>query len=140
MIRKMEPCHLDRVMQIWLDSNLDAHNFVPGKYWEENAGVVREQLLQAEVYVYQEEGAVLGFAGLQNHYLAGIFVKKGARSRGIGKELLSYIKSLYPDICLNVYKKNERAADFYRREGFKIVSENIDKDIGERELTMVWEH
>ena len=47
MIRTYQPADLDRLMQLWLQGNLQAHPFVPASYWEENAPDVRQQLPQA---------------------------------------------------------------------------------------------
>ena len=91
MIRKFEPRDIEPVMQIWLRGNLQAQSFVPAAYWEQNVPLVREQLLQVEVYVYEAEGEIAGFAGLQADYLAGIFVKQSCRSNGIGHQLLAHI-------------------------------------------------
>ena len=44
MIRNMEPSDLDAVLDIWLESNLQAHPFVPAGYWRDNLEMVREQL------------------------------------------------------------------------------------------------
>lgn len=71
-------------------------------------------------------------------YLAGIFVDKKYRSMGIGKELLECAKKKYPAFSLNVYQKNQRAVDFYLREGLSIVSKEIDEDTEEPEYTMEW--
>ena len=138
MIRKFEPRDIEPVMQIWLRGNLQAHSFVPAAYWEQDVPLVREQLLQAEVYVYEAEGGIQGFAGLQADYLAGIFVKQSCRSKGIGRQLLAHVKQLHPSLTLNVYQKNRRAAAFYRREGFSLVSEATDEATGEIDCTMRW--
>lgn len=131
MIRKFEPRDIEPVMQIWLRGNLQAHSFVPAAYWKQNVPLVREQLLQAEVYVYEAEGGIQGFAGLQADYLAGIFVKQSCRSKGIGHQLLAHIKQLHPSLTLNVYQKN-------RREGFSLVSEATDEATGGIDCTMRW--
>ncbi|MFR7971908.1 MAG: hypothetical protein ACLU8C_05935 [Lacrimispora saccharolytica] len=79
MIRMFDACDLDQVMELWLNGNIEAHDFIPRNYWESNAPMVREQLLQAEIYVYETDGKILGFVGLQGDYLAGIFVDRHAR-------------------------------------------------------------
>lgn len=138
MIRRLNRCDMGQVMQIWLNGNIEAHSFVPQEYWESNLAMVREQLLQAEVFVYEENGAVLGFVGMQGNYLAGIFVEKSARSMGVGKQLLDYIKRIHPVFCLNVYQKNRRAVAFYQREGLIISAEGVDEGTGKLEYTMEW--
>ena len=105
MIKKMKPCDIGPVMQIWLSGNIEAHGFVPQTYWQANAPKVQKQLLQAEVYVYETEGTIQGFVGLQGDYLAGIFVEKQFRSDRIGKQLLDHVKGSHPALSLNVYQK-----------------------------------
>lgn len=138
MVRKLQHSDLEQVMQIWLAGNREAHRFVPAEYWESNAPMVREQLLQSEVYVCEENGIVRGFAGLQGDYLAGIFVEKSARSRGIGKQLLDYVKKMHATFHLHVFQENSRAVKFYQREGLVVADESRNEDTGNREYTMVW--
>ena len=53
MIRKLQKADTDQVMQIWLNGNVEAHPFVPKDYWVSNYEMVREQLLEADVFVYE---------------------------------------------------------------------------------------
>lgn len=138
MIRKFEMKDTKQVMQIWLDVNMDAHNFVQGDYWLSNYQSVQKQLLQADIFVYEQDEEIQGFVGMTDDYLAGIFVDKKCRSMGIGKELLECVKQNYPVFSLNVYQKNRRAVDFYLREGLFIISKGIDEDTSETDYTMVW--
>ena len=138
MIRKFELRDLERVMQLWLEGNLDAHDFVPADYWTSNAPMVRKLLAQAELAVCELDGAVQGFAGMQGDYLAGIFVDRDHRSTGIGKQLLDHIKKNHPAFTLNVYRRNRQAVAFYRREGLSVTAESVDRDTGETDYTMKW--
>ena len=140
MIRKFESRNLDAVMQIWLHSNLDAHAFIAASFWTEHFEMVRDLLPQAELYVHEDASTrqIDGFIGLTENHIEGIFVVKSARSKGIGKALLEYVKSRKPRLTLSVYQKNERAIAFYRREQFVVQSEGIDEDTNEAELQMLW--
>lgn len=138
MIRQFQKSDIDRVMQLWLESNITTHNFIPEKYWESNFETVRGQILQAEVYVCEIGEAIQGFVGVSESYVAGIFVDEKYRSQGIGKELLDYIKVHNNSLTLSVYQKNGRAVRFYLREGFSIASSGIDEENTEAEYTMVW--
>ena len=95
---------------------------------------------QAEVYVYEDVKThrINGFIGLTENYIAGLFVRESAQSIGIGYQLLNYAKYVRSDLRLNVYQKNERAAAFYRKEGFVIQGERVDEESRERELEMKW--
>lgn len=139
MIRKFEKNDIDGVMQIWLSGNLDAHSFISDEYWKSNYNLIQEQIQQADIFVYEDKGRIYGFIGIVEGYIAGIFVNKDYRSRGIGKMLIEYVKQYYDVLTLNVYRKNERAVSFYHRQGFSTVSESIDCDTNEVEYKMKWE-
>lgn len=138
MIRRFQKSDTDKVMQIWLNGNEDAHPFIPREYWDSNFFMVQEQLLQAEVFIYETEAKICGFIGIVGEYIAGIFVERTCRSLGIGKQLLEYAKQTYGILSLRVYQKNERAVAFYFREGFSILAKELDEDTGEKEYTMIW--
>lgn len=140
MIRQFKKNDLSAVMQIWLDTNIKAHDFIPKEYWESNYEIVKEILPDAEIYVHVDDtaGFIDGFIGLTDNYIAGIFVKEDKQSKGIGKKLLNYVKNIKPNISLSVYQKNTKAVRFYKREQFKFVSENVDDIINEKEFIMEW--
>ena len=138
MIRKMQNIDIDRVADIWLKTNLKAHYFIPEQYWTSNYESVKEMMLQAEVYVYEDDKIIQGFVGLNDEYIEGIFVSDEMQSCGIGKLLLDYIKDKKVSLRLNVYQKNARAISFYQREGFIIQCEGLDEATGEKEYTMLW--
>ncbi|MBE6062633.1 MAG: GNAT family N-acetyltransferase [Clostridium butyricum] len=73
-----------------------------------------------------------------DNYIAGIFVEQGSQSKGIGKSLIEYSKKIKDELMLNVYEKNERALQFYKRENFKILEKNRDENTNEIEFSMVW--
>ena len=140
MIRDFKENDLSSVMQIWLDSNIEAHSFISAKYWMDHFQLVKKLLPQAEIYVYENEDMrrISGFIGLNEDHIEGIFVDKNMRSKGIGKELLDYVKKIKLSMSLNVYQKNYRAISFYQREHFATQSENIDNHTNEKELFMIW--
>lgn len=140
MIRAFQPADLDPVAEIWLTANLQAHSFIFPEYWRGNLALVKELLLQAEVYVYEKDGEILGFVGLDGEYIEGIFAAGKAQSQGIGKSLLDFLKAKKPELHLNVYQKNTRAIRFYEREGFQIQSEGLDEATGEKDYAMAWQH
>lgn len=140
MIRQYANGDREAVMQIWLNTNIQTHYFISADYWQINFDVVKEMLPQAEVYVHEDDCVrrIDGFIGLNDNYIEGIFVKKGAQSKGIGKQLLNRAKKVRSPLRLSVYQKNTKAIQFYLREGFDIQFENIDNHTGEKEFVMVW--
>ena len=138
MIRKLKENDLDKIMAIWLESNIRSHSFIPEGYWKIAAHFVKRAIPMAEVYVYEKDETVCGFIGVEDTYIAGMFVDETYRSGGIGKQLLDYVKNLKPELSLNVYQKNERAIDFYKREQFVIKAESVDGNTNEAEFVMAW--
>ena len=140
MIRNFKENDLLIVMQIWLDTNIKAHRFIPKEYWTDNYAMVKDTLPQAEIYVYEDDNTnrIDGFIGLTGNYIEGIFVRETIQSKGVGKQLLNYAKGIKSSLRLSVYQKNTRAMAFYQREQFVIHSENIDDSTNEKEFIMVW--
>lgn len=139
MVRNFKNADIDKIMEIWLNSNIEAHNFIDKSYWEKNFEMVKNALPQAEIYIYEENNNIMGFVGLVENYIAGIFVEKNFRGKGTGKKLLDYAKSIKNNLTLNVYEKNIDAVKFYKREGFTVEKFGIDKSTDEKEFMMSWE-
>ena len=139
MIRSLQKADINRIADIWLDTNLKAQSFISAQYWESNYELVKEMLSQAEVYVYEDGQKIQGFIGLSDKYIEGIFVSEKMQSQGIGKLLLNYIKDRKDVLRLNVYQKNIRAIHFYQREGFEIQCEGLDEATGEKDYVMIWQ-
>lgn len=139
MIRVLQEADIERVIDIWLDTNVKAHYFIPAQYWKSNIDLVKEMLPQAEVYVYENGCQIEGFIGLSDEYIEGIFVRDDMQSQGIGKLLLNFVKEKKTKLYLNVYQKNTHAIHFYQREGFEIRCEGLDKVTDEKDYVMVWQ-
>ena len=123
MIRSLQKADINRIADIWLDTNLKAHSFISAQYWESNYELVKEMMSQAEVYVYEDDKMIQGFVGISNEYIEGIFVPDEMQSCGIGKLLLDYIKDKKVSLRLNIYQKNARAISFYQRHGFHLTGQ-----------------
>ena len=138
MIRELRKVDINKVAEIWLDTNIKTHYFISAQYWKSNFELVKELLLQATVYVYEDKQEIQGFVGLSDEYIEGIFVSAEMQSQGIGKILLNYVKGKRNKLILNVYQKNTRAISFYQREGFEIQYSGLDEATGEKDYVMAW--
>ena len=138
MIRRFEKKDINTVMQIWKNENIKAHKFILKEYWEGNYNFVKETLPNTEIYVYIIKEKIVGFVGLANNYIEGIFVNKNNQCNGIGTSLLNKVKESRNNLTLNVYKKNINAISFYKKNGFVITSKNTDNNTKEIEYTMTW--
>jgi putative acetyltransferase len=85
-----------------------------------------------EVWVAEDRGRLLGFAGLSSGWLDHLYIDPGAQGRGYGSLLLQHAKSLQPQgIRLWVFQKNAGARRFYERHGFRL--ENMTDGSGNME-------
>ena len=91
--------------------------------------------------IFYEDDEPVGYVsyevlGMHNFYLQKIYLLPSRQGKGNGRQmlesLLEYLKQLDPDavkLGLNVNRDNQKAIDFYRRNGFEIVSRR-DHPIG----------
>lgn len=139
MIKEFKIDYLDEIMKIWLETNINAHDFIKKEYWINNFDLVKNLLPDAKVYIFQENNIIKGFIGIiEDGYIAGLFVKEEYKREGIGKKLIEYIKPKYKQLKLDVYAKNENAINFYLKNNFKIVNEKNNEDTNELEYEMIF--
>lgn len=138
LVRRMRENDVDEIAKIWLAANMATHSYIPESYWKGNYESVKQRLKETEVYVYEDDKGIQGFAGITKGYLEGIFVRSKMRAKGIGHALMAVCKSKYFKMSLHVYCKNIRAVNFYLREGFKISKKQVAADTNQAEYEMVW--
>lgn len=73
LIRKLQKSDIARVADIWLDTNLKAHDFISAKYWKDHFEFVKGMLSQTEVYVYESNRKIQGFIGINGEHIEGVF-------------------------------------------------------------------
>lgn len=139
MIKEFKIENLEEVMEIWLQNNINAHDFIEKEYWINNFDLVKKLLPDAKVYIFQEDNIIKGFIGvIEDGYIAGLFVKEEYQREGIGEKLIKYIKPKYNQLKLDVYSKNKNAMKFYLKNNFKIVNEKNNEDTNELEYEMIF--
>ncbi len=139
MIRKFKNEDINIIMQIWINENIKIHNFISKEYWKNNYDYVKNILPEAEIYVYVLQGKIIGFIGINENYIEGIFVKANNQCKGIGTSLLNKVKENKNTLTLKVYEKNINAINFYKKNNFKTIKEVFDKRLKEKEYIMIWE-
>lgn len=130
---------LDRLMTIWLNANLEAHDFVAPEYWRGAAPAVREALPAATLTVAIVDGTIAGFVGVQVAYVAGLFVDKRYRNHGLGGRIMRALQAEHPQLTLDVYERNVGAVRFYERAGFTIAAKSLDAATQQVDYQMHWQ-
>lgn len=105
-----------------------------------------ERLSQAigdgRIVVAEEGGAILGMAEWSLYEgvptLWKLYVQSQRRGEGIGRRLIAAVSSSLPDdadrLRVETFAVNERAAEFYRREGFRLARSDDHADQSQRVL------
>ncbi len=135
MIREFKSTDLDKVMEIWLQGNEQAHNFIDSNFFKQNFDIVEMLIPMSTVYVQDLDG-VKGFVGITENYISGLFVEQGYRRQGTGKALVNKAKQRYNELFVHVYKKNTDAVNFFLSQNFEIISESINEESNESELLL----
>jgi ribosomal protein S18 acetylase RimI-like enzyme len=139
MIKELDKSKIDNIMKIWLEANISAHDFIQEDYWKGNYEYVKKALPDATVLVYEDGNEIKGFIGIiEESYIAGLFVSNKYQNEGIGTKLLERCKQIYPTLSLDVFAKNVKALNFYKKHGFKIKEEKGNNETKEIEYSMIW--
>lgn len=139
MIRPYGPDDVERILAIWLNASIVAHDFIEASFWESKLDDMREIYLPvAQTWVCERDGQILGFISLVDDVLAAIFVSPNRQGEGIGSALLEQAKRLRQQLQLTVYSANHASVAFYRRHGFEITAHALDELTGHPELMMAW--
>jgi len=107
------------LLAIWRAASAKGHPFFTSEELDAQAQLVREVYLpKAETWVAVLEDEPVGFIGLLDNFIGGLFVDPAIHGRGIGRTLIGHARKLKGTLELEVYALNENARAFYERLGF----------------------
>ncbi|MBE6067452.1 MAG: N-acetyltransferase [Clostridium lundense] len=141
MIRELETNDINKVMEIWKHATIEAHNFINKEYWLDKYNEVKNVYIpMSKTFIYEEDNDIKGFISILNDdFIGALFVDISSQGKGIGSELIDFVKERYNKLSLDVYKNNKKAVEFYKSIGFILYEEKIDEDTNEKELIMRYE-
>lgn len=89
---------------------------------EEDREFFGRAVVEQEVWVWEQDDRMLGFASLSDDMLNHFYVEPDAHGRGIGSELFSWAKERRPNgFRFWVFQQNEGARRFYERHGCRLI-------------------
>lgn len=138
MIRKYRKSDQEEVVAVWLASSVLAHPFIDEKTWLLHADDLRKKYLpNADTWIYEQDGKVIGFISLLDKYIGGLFILPEWQGKGIGRQLIQLAKAEKGRLTVGVFDKNTKAKAFYFRCGFVYDNEEIQSDTGEKIINLV---
>lgn len=117
-------------LRVWREASRVGHPFLGEADLDAQERLVGEHYLaQAETWIAERDGRVLGFIGLLGSFIGGLFVDPAAHGQGVGRALVRHAASLRGALEVDVYEADTACA-FYRRLGFVEQSRRETDDEG----------
>jgi len=130
-IRRYRPADNTPLSTIWYEASVQAHAFLGEERLSQQRALVQATYLpQAETWVACVDDTPVGFIGLIDDYVGGLFVSPAYQGKGIGAALLAHAFGLKGNLSLTVYAENRAAHRFYHHHGFHDVSRHSVDDEG----------
>lgn len=131
MIRKYQPADCEPLLNAWERASAMAHPFLSEDFMEQERRAIPEVYLpNAETWVWEADGQVLGFISLLGHEIGGLFVDPDHHRLGIGRKLIDKARSLRGDLEVEVFEKNLMGRAFYEKMGFEPMQRKVHDQTG----------
>ncbi|MGG7104115.1 GNAT family N-acetyltransferase [Rhodococcus sp. 24CO] len=128
-IRPYQPSDEEAVIELWSQASKLAHPFIDGEGEGARAAKMRDvYLVNADNWVAETDGHVVGLLGLLGAEIGGLFVSPRAQRLGIGRLLVEHATTLHGAVTLEVYELNGSARRFYDIMGFEETGRYTDAD------------
>lgn len=132
MVENALPECYTEMLNVWEDSVRATHDFLTEEDIEYFKPIIIEQAFPSVTLkcVKDENGAILGFLGVQDTKIEMLFVLNESRGKGIGRVLLQYAIDNMSANSVDVNEQNPLAVGFYQKMGFNIISRSPIDDMG----------
>ena len=77
----------------------------------------------SETWVYEKEHEIQGFISMINNEIGGLFVLPKYHSKGIGTQLVNFVKTKHKTLEVEVFEQNKIGRAFYNKYGFKQITQ-----------------
>ena len=140
MIKLMDKTNTYEVMDLWLRATTHSNPFVEPNFWETHYDYVKDTYIKEnDTFIYISDGKIVGFASVSaDNGIDGLFVDPDYQNRGIGTELIDFLKSEYSMLQTNIYAKNRKALAFSMKLGFIIDGAIRHEKNNEVMYTILW--
>lgn len=131
IVREYRAEDLDAVLAAWENATRLAHPFLTEEFLDqERYNIPNLYLPNAETWVIEQAGQVIGFIALLGNEVGAIFVQPEFHGTGAGKALMDQAHALRGDLEVEVFEANSIGRHFYQRYGFTPLSESIHEPTG----------
>jgi putative acetyltransferase len=130
-IREYENNDLDAVMSAWENASKVGHPFLTAEFLDlERQIIPKEYMPNADTWVAEYNGKVIGFISLNGNEVGAIFVQPEFHGLGAGRKLMDKAQELHGDLEVEVFEANSIGRNFYDNYGFELMSKKIHEETG----------
>jgi GNAT superfamily N-acetyltransferase len=143
ILRAVESSDVAAIAEVYL-SALSGMTYLPRLYSDVEArDFITDVLIpNHEVWVAEESGRVIGFAGFADGFLRHLWVRPADQNQGVGTALLKLAMARCSGgLQLWVFQKNAGARRLYERNGFRLaeLTNGDGNRVHEPDARYVWE-
>lgn len=124
---------VEELTSVWRASVEATHDFLGEQDVERIAQYVPEAIRAIRILVTarDDNGRVLGFAGVDDGKLEMLFIGPAYRGKGVGATLLDLTVRELGVTDVDVNEQNSQARSFYEHEGFGVIGRSETDEQGE---------
>lgn len=139
-IKLMNKSQTYEVMDLWMRTTTHANPFVENNFWGKYYDVIKDKYIdEKDTYIYVKDDKVIAFTCVsEDNMIEGLFVDPEYQNRGIGSQMLDFLKSQYPILHIKIYAQNRKAFAFASKSGFIIDGAERHEHNNEVMYTMLW--
>ena len=131
-IRPYRSDDVEPVIAVWQKANALAHPFLTPEFVADVHQAMRDMYLpNAETYVLEEDGTVVGFIALLGNEIGGLFLDPSLHGKGYGRALVDHAFALKGPLKVEVFCDNVVGRPFYERYGFEFVEDELHEPSGQ---------
>ena len=131
MLREYIEQDWDDLLSAWETASSVAHPFLTKEFLElERQNISNLYLPNAETWVAENDGHVVGFVSLLGNEVGGLFVHSSHHRKGIGCSLIDKARELKGELYVEVFKDNKIGRAFYDQYGFSRLGEKVHEQTG----------
>lgn len=139
IIREYTDNDLFGVLSSWENASRVAHPFLTEAFLDqERYNIPNLYLPNANTWVAEIKGTVIGFIALMGNEVGAIFVEPAFHGTGVGLALMHKARALHGDLEVEVFEANEIGRKFYAAYGFKPLLEKVHEDTGNILLRLIF--
>ena len=136
-IRKYRDSDLNDVLFSWENASRLAHPFLTNDFLDtERKNIQNVYLPNAETWVVEYDGVVVGFIALLGNEVGAIFVQPEFQGVGLGRALMDKAHELHGDLEVEVFEANSIGCKFYSDYGFEPLIKKVHEETGNTLIRM----